>query len=274
MQDVEGFRTDVRVCNLSLLGTEWYISQMKRKVYESEALPITLEEKNYKGKNEQLPVIENEAVKAGIDLQQYIQLVKTENPAIEYAYGQEKLNYLPSQVLRLKVDTEKVRQMGIIRADLVDSLSSEMVWSLNRRDLLKPDLIMLDMIANNNWERPIYFNTTLSQSSYLGLREFMQQEGYAMRLLPVRVAGARDGYVNTDIMFNNLTKKTFWRNTDNPKVYYDANYRALPTIVPRRLRYISPTVPNCSPVALIIFLPVICSAPFRSSTISASPALG
>jgi len=234
VQDVEGFRTDVRVCNLSLLGTEWYIGQMKRKVYESEALPITLEQKNYKGKNEQLPVIENEAVKGGIDLQQYIQLVKTENPAIEYAYGQEKLNYLPSQVLRLKIDTAKVRRMGIIRADLVDSLKSEMVWSLNRDDLLKPDLIVLDMIANNNWERPIYFNTTLSQSSYLGLREFMQQEGYAIRLLPVRVAGARDGYVNSEIMFNNLTKKTFWRNTDNPKVYYDANYRALPTIVPRR----------------------------------------
>ncbi|MDJ1503890.1 DUF2723 domain-containing protein [Xanthocytophaga agilis] len=234
VQDVEGFRTDVRVCNLSLLGTEWYISQMKRKVYESEALPISLEEKNYKGKNEQIPVMENEAVKGGINLKQYMQLVKDENPAIQYAYGSEKLTILPSRTLVLPVDVNKVRSMGIVKTELQDSIKSEMVWSVNRGDLLKPDLIMLDMIANNNWERPIYFNTTLSQSSYLGLREYMQQEGYAMRLLPVRVQGARDGYVNSDIMFDNMLKKTFWRNTDNPKVYYDANYRALPTIVPRR----------------------------------------
>ncbi|MDJ1471968.1 DUF2723 domain-containing protein [Cytophagaceae bacterium DM2B3-1] len=234
VQDVEGFRTDVRVCNLSLLGTEWYISQMKRKVYESEALPISLEEKNYKGKNEQIPVIENEAVKGGINLKQYMQLVKDENPAIQYAYGSEKLTILPSKTLVLPVDVNKVRSMGIVKTELQDSIKSEMVWSVNRGDLLKPDLIMLDMITNNNWERPIYFNTTLSQSSYLGLREYMQQEGYAMRLLPVRVQGARDGYVNSDIMFDNMMKKTFWRNTDNPKVYYDANYRALPTIVPRR----------------------------------------
>lgn len=234
VQDVEGFRTDVRVCNLSLLGTEWYISQMKRKVYESDALPITLEEKNYKGKNEQIPVIENEAVKGGLNLKQYMQLVKDENPAIQYAYGDEKLTILPARTLVLPVDVNAVRSMGIVKPELQDSIKSEMVWTINRGDLLKPDLIMLDMIANNNWKRPIYFNTTLSQSSYLGLKEFMQQEGYAMRLLPVRIASARDGYVNSDVMFENLMKKTFWRNTDNPKVYYDANYRALPTIVPRR----------------------------------------
>ena len=234
VQEVEGFRTDVRVCNLSLLGTEWYITQMKRKAYDSEALPITLEEKNYKGKNEQIPVMENEAVKGGIDLNQYIKLVKSENPAIQYAYGDEKLTILPSKTLMLAVDVNRVKQMGIVKASLADSIRPQMVWNVNRNDLLKPDLIMLDMIANNNWERPIYFNTTLSQSNYLGMKEFMQQEGYAMRLLPVRVAGARDGYVNSDVMYDRLMNKTFWRNTDNPKVYYDANYRALPTIVPRR----------------------------------------
>jgi hypothetical protein len=234
VQEVEGFRTDVRVCNLSLLGTEWYITQMKRKVYDSDALPITLEEKNYKGKNEQLPLVPNEAVKGGLDVRQYIQLVKEENPAIQVSYGNETLNTLPSQILRLQVDTAAVRRLGIVKPDLLDSMRTEMVWNVQRNDLLKPDLVMLDMIAHNNWKRPIYFNTTLGPSNYLGLREYMQQEGYAMRLLPVRVPGAREGYVNSDIMYETMMNKTAWRNTDNPKVYYDANYRALPTIVPRR----------------------------------------
>jgi hypothetical protein len=126
------------------------------------------------------------------------------------------------------LDKQKILQSGLIMPSLRDSLTDRMVWNVNRGDLLKPDLIILDMIVTNNWERPIYFSSTLAPSSYLNLKEFLQVEGMVYRLLPVRVAGATQGYVNTDIMYENLMKKMFWREMDNPNVYYDENYRRFP----------------------------------------------
>ena len=92
---------------------------------------------------------------------------------------------------------------------------------------------MLDMIATNNWKRPIYFSSTLASDNYLNLKNYMQLEGYAYRLMPVAVPGATDGYVNSEIMFTNMTKKTFWREFDNPDVYYDETYKGPPVISAR-----------------------------------------
>ncbi len=229
VQEVEGFRTDVRVCNLSLLGTDWYISQMKRKVYQSDALPISFERQDYiAGTNDQIPVLEQDAYKGGLRLDNYIKAVKTRNPRVRQTFGDQTYTILPSRTLVLPVNKEKVLQSGLIKPELRDSVQENMIWNINRGDLLKPDLMILDMIVTNNWERPIYFSSTLAPSSYLNLKEFMQVEGMVYRLLPVRVAGATQGYVNTDVMYENMTNKTFWREMDNPKVYYDENYRRFP----------------------------------------------
>lgn len=229
VQEVEGFRTDVRVCNLSLLGTDWYIQQMKRQTYESKPLPISLEYKNYiSGTNDQIPVLENPNLKSGLPLPEYINLVRKNSPAIKVPYRDEQLTILPSATLVQPVNKEKILQSGLIMPSLRDSLTNRMVWNINRGDLLKPDLIILDMIVNNNWERPIYFSSTLAPSSYLNLKEFLQVEGMVYRLLPVKVSGATQGYVNTDVMYENMMKNMFWREMDNPKVYYDENYRRFP----------------------------------------------
>lgn len=229
VQEVEGFRTDVRVCNLSLLGTEWYIQQMKRQVYDSKPLPISFEYKNYiSGTNDQIPLVENPNVKGGINLEQYLKLVKENNPIIKVPYRNESLTILPSGTLVQPVNKQKVLNMGIIMPSLQDSLTDKMVWNINKGDILKPDLMILDMIATNNWERPIYFSSTLAPSSYLNLKEFMQVEGLVYRLLPVKVSGATQGYINTEIMYDNMMNKMFWREMDNPDVYYDENYRRFP----------------------------------------------
>lgn len=235
VQEVEGFRRDVRVCNLSLLGTEWYIQQMKRKTYESDAVPMSLEFDQFnKGKNDIIPFYEVEGVKNGIDLKQYLNLVKTNNPAIQVPLTTgEMTNILPSSVVFLPIDQKAVDQAKFVPASLRPLMKDSLQWSLGKNDLFKPELIMLDMIATNNWKRPIYFSGTLRTEHYLNLKTYMQLEGYAYRLMPVAVPGATDGYVNSEIMYDTLMHKTQWRELDNPNVYYDDTYKGPPVISAR-----------------------------------------
>ena len=235
VQEVEGFRRDVRVCNLSLLGTEWYIQQMKRKTYESDALPISLEYDNFnKGKNDIVPFYEVPGVKNGIDLKQYINLIKTSSPAVQVPLTNgDMTSIMPSSVLFLPIDKAAVDKAGFVPPMLRPLMRDTLQWTIGKKDLYKPDLIMLDMIATNNWKRPIYFSSTLASDNYLSLKSYMQLEGYAYRLMPVAIQGATDGYVNSTVMYNNMTKKTFWREFDNPDVYYDETYKGPPVISAR-----------------------------------------
>ena len=235
VQEVEGFRTDVRVCNLSLLGTDWYIGQMKRQTYLSKPLPISLERENFAaGKNDVVPFYEMPAVKNGINLKEYMALVKQSNPAIQVPLQSGEMTcILPSSVLVVPVNPEAVKKQNILKAELVPFIKDTMQWTIGKKDLYKSDLIMLDIIASNNWERPVYFSGTLTNDNYLNLKEFMQLEGYAYRLLPVRVPGATDGYVNSDVMYNNLMNKTFWRELDNGNTYYDGTFKGSPAFSAR-----------------------------------------
>lgn len=235
VQEVEGFRTDVRVCNLSLLGTDWYIGQMKRKTYQSDPLPISLNEENFaSGKNDIVPFAEMPSVKNGIDLKEYMGLVKENNAAIQVPLQSGEMTcILPSSVLIVPVNQEAVRKMNIIKPELLPFLKDTIQWTFGKRDLYKADLIMLDIIATNDWKRPIYFSGTLTNENYLNLKEYMQLEGYTYRLLPVRVNGATDGYANTDIMYDNLLKKTAWRELDNPNTYYDGTFKGSPAFSAR-----------------------------------------
>ncbi|TAE18712.1 MAG: DUF2723 domain-containing protein [Bacteroidetes bacterium] len=273
-QEVEGFRTDVRVCNLSLLGTDWYIQQMKRPAYESKALPLSIPDSEYlQGKNDQImyaqagskltTALDNKTLerlnKSGLDLIKYIEAVKINDGSIKGSYpeaGIDELTIIPSKKLVYKFDAEKAKktmkltdvstgdypaidttkrpeteeELKLLREQLTKALSKpvitgELVWSLESTSLLKNDLAILDMIVSNNWERPIYFSTTLGRSSYLGLKEYMQMEGLAYRLMPYKMINAKDGFVNTDIMYNNMMNKFFWRELDNANVFYDENYQ-------------------------------------------------
>ena len=235
VQEVEGFRTDVRVCNLSLLGTDWYIDQMKRQTYESQPLPISLGHENYMfGKNDIVPFYEIPGVKGGINLKEYMGLVKTENRAIQVPLTSgDMTSILPSSVLFLPVDVASVSKMNLLKPDVAPFLRDSISWTIGKNDLYKSDLIMLDIIATNNWQRPIYFSSTLATSNYLNLKEYMQVEGYAYRLLPVFVPGANDGYVNSDLMYNNLMTKMAWRELDNENSYYDNTFLGSPVFTAR-----------------------------------------
>ena len=229
-QEVEGFRTDVRVCNLSLLGTDWYAKQMKLRAYDSEPLPMTLEYKNFgPNKNDYLPFFEMPQLKDGIDLKTYLNLIKEENPALQQqTQSGVMVTVMPTKVFTVPVNKEAVKAAGIVPAEDTGRIVPVVPIALNRGGLYKPDLLMLDMIGTADWQRPIYFSTTLGNSNYLGLREYMYLEGLAYRLLPVRNQGASEGVVNTPVMYDNLMKKFSFKGLDDTRGYFDENYRRFP----------------------------------------------
>jgi hypothetical protein len=236
VQEVEGFRTDVRVCNLSLLGTDWYVEQMKRKTYQSEPLPITFPfERFIQGTNDVVYFVEDKTVKS-MDLSVYLKAVRdnVNDPRVKIASGDEVFTKLPTTNLVVKIDSAKLANSNVIPEQYKPYIRSYMAWALPKANIYKPELMQLEMISNiaaANWNRPIYFSTSMGfpgrNSSFLALQDYLVLEGMAYRLLPVRLpkSPGTGTAIDTDVMFDNMTKKMFWREMNNPKVYYDDNYR-------------------------------------------------
>jgi hypothetical protein len=223
-QEVEGFRTDVRVVVLSYFNTDWYIDQMTRQVYESEPFPFTLTKDVYHqgGPNDYLPY-QDLGVKA-MDLNQFINLI---------AKGDERLrlyptaNVLPSKNFTLDVDKEKVRQMDFIPEDLKDQVVDKMRFSLKegKRGLEKKDLMILDVLATSDWERPIYLNNTSLQQINFDISKYAIQEGQAYRIIPVENPNPKSEFVNTEVMHENVMENFYYRNLEDPDIYYNEDYR-------------------------------------------------
>jgi len=212
VQEVEGFRTDVRVIVLSYFNGDWYIDQMRRKVYDSPALPFSLNQKNYRqgGLNDILPYVENSNITGAISLGKFMELVKEENKNIqvEMAMG-TKYNSIPSRTFFMNVDKEKVGRAGIVPPKFQKYIPDKMEISWKGNFMEKSALMVLDLIAASNWERPIYFNITSLNG--ISLR-------HVYRLLPITVD---EEAIDTDKMYVNLMEKSEFHDLANEKVYYN-----------------------------------------------------
>jgi tetratricopeptide (TPR) repeat protein len=224
-QEVEGERTDMRVVVLSYYNTDWYIYQSMRRHYESEPFPYTLTEENYRqgGFNDGLMYYET-GIKS-IDLAQYLDLIKKNSKnLIHPMYG--TTNMIPSKDLILKVDTTKVKEMGIVPANLQQYLVPEMRLRVKGNSLMKQDLALLDLLYTNNWERPIYVNNTSLEQFNIDLKPFVVSEGNAYRILPVRNPVPQNKFVNTEVAYRNLKEKFRFRGLDNPNAFFSVDYRS------------------------------------------------
>ena len=221
-QEVEGFRTDVRAIVLSYSNTDWYISQMLEPMYESKPFPLSLTMRNYQqgGLNDYL-IYEDMGLES-LDAAQFLKLVKDEHQILRRKY--RSTNIVPGNLFVIKVDKEKVLKSGIIPEGMDSLVVDNMVFSLKGNALEKKDLILLDLLVNNNWERPIYLNNTSRQQINFDLERYLVQEGNAYRILPVFNKGRND-LVNTEKMYENMMEKFQFRELDNPKVYYNQDYR-------------------------------------------------
>ena len=234
-QEVEGVRTDVRVAVLSYLNTDWYIAQMKRRSYLSEGFPISMPAEAYaQGTNDMVPFAANPAVPS-VNLKEFIQLVKDNNPLLQVQYqeGGPSMMSFPTPNFYLPIDTVAVKSLNIIPKDREKQLVSKMEWSMGKRAIEKKNLVILDMIATNNWKRPIYFSSTVAPSDYMNLQPYFQLEGMAYRLLPLKdpnydPRSGDEGYVEKSLTEQRLLKDFSYRGLQNPHIFYDENNLRFP----------------------------------------------
>jgi len=236
-QNVEHYRTDVRIINLSLLGTDWYINALRRKVYESEALPLSIPaEKLAEGKREVTYFFDNgqyDQTKV-YPLADVVTFMSSENQADMTSGRGELMNFMPVKKFSIPVDKAAWIASGHVKA--TDSLVNEITFDIGASSIYKGTLVVLDILAQNaknGWKRPIYFTTTTGSSAYLNLDEYFRMEGLTYRLIPIKGNKDRQGLTDPDLLYTKLTKTFDWGNMDkNLKMNMDDKA----TLVPKNLR--------------------------------------
>lgn len=225
-QEVEGVRTDIRVCNLSYFQTDWYISQMKAKAYESDPLPISFTPDQYvQGTRDVVYLMEDPRLKGSVELKKALEFVKADDPRTKLAQA-DGAAYIPSKKLFMLVDKEAVIKNKVVEPQDYDKIVDTLYIDLSDKHYItKDELMVLDMIANNNWVRPIYFAITIGRDKYMNLQDYFQLEGLAYKLVPIRTEpdGISFGRVNTKVMYENVMQDFKWGNMEDPDVYIDEN---------------------------------------------------
>jgi len=224
-QEVEGIRTDVRVVNLSLLNTEWYIDQMKRKAYDSDPVPFSLTKEKYRqGSHDVTYLIEDEGLKnTYVDVKALFGILAQDDSRLKMNTSQiGMIDYFPTKKFMVTYDAAALMKTGSILPKMADRLDT-IRWEIKAQGVEKANLMILDLLATNNWERPVYFVMTTGVDTYIGLEKYFHLEGLAYRLIPVRAKTTEGqvGEVNTDVMYDNLMNRFKWGNMNKPGVYID-----------------------------------------------------
>ena len=230
-QETECVRTDARVCNLSYLQTDWYIDQMKRPAYDSPSVPITWPRIDFcSGTNDYIEV--RPAMK-----QQLLDFYREYPKEARAAFGDEPFevknimkywvrskdndtHVIPTDTLYITIDKEAVRRSGMMMAS--DTIPDRMVISLaGKRAIYKNDMMMLEMLAQCNWERPLYVATTVGSDNYMNLGDNFVQEGLAYRITPFNTKAPGAKNFDTEKVYNNVMNRFKWGGLDKPGLYID-----------------------------------------------------
>jgi hypothetical protein len=230
-QEIEKFRTDVRIVNTSLFMTDWYIDQMKAKAYESEPLPISFSHNQYVGDKLDYTV-HKPLTEERWDISDFIKFVADDDPrtVIELQNGQ-KIHFYPTNKLRIPVNKEAVIANKVVSKGYNDSIVPYIDLDIKGQALYKNRLMMLDIVANNNWKRPIYFTGgSFGDDDYLWMKDYLQLDGMVYKLVPVKnpIADAPSpldmGQIDSDKMYN-IVMKWDWGNSESPNIYHDTETR-------------------------------------------------
>ena len=224
IQEVEGFRTDVRVVNYMLSSGYWYAHQMGRKVYDSEKLPLTLSAKEYdNGINESIPIFEEDNLKGkNVELKDVINFIHNPKAVKHYISGGET-HYVPVRTVKLTVDKDACLRNGIVPESMKDKIVDEIQWEIKGNYVYKNALMLLDFMATNNWERPVYFTSFSDMASVLGIQQYLHMEGLSYRFIPVEADDYFNNYggVYIDGSYDLLVNKAKWGSMNEEDVVPD-----------------------------------------------------
>jgi len=241
VQEIEGYRTDVRIVNSSLIATDWYADQMKRKAYDSEGVPSQLTHQDYKYGSLDA-IYYQERTDKRWDIKDLINWVASNEPKTKLKYLLEQqgadlsqypensLNivYYPTHKIRIPVHKENVLKSGIVKEEDAHLIVDYIDIDLPKSAIGKNRILMLDILANNNWERPIYFSGgSFDPGEYLWMKEYLQLDGLTYKLVPIKTENrnAYDlGRIDSELMYD-IVMDWDWGNSEDPKVYLDTQTR-------------------------------------------------
>lgn len=230
LQNIEEYRQDVRIVNTSLFQTDWYIDDMKKKAYTSDPIPSQLTHDKYKYGTRDF-LFYQETKRDTLDINTWMDFVADDSPKtkVELQSGQFA-NTFPSKVIRIPVDKDAVLRNGIVKPEDADKIVPYIDITLKGDVLYKNRLLMLDVIANNNWERPIYFSGgAFGDDDYIWMKDYLQLDGVVYKLVPIKTpVDPRNpfdmGRIDSDKMYD-IVKSWEWGNSGSPDIYHDVETR-------------------------------------------------
>ena len=242
-QEIEGIRRDVRVVCTSLFNVDWYIDQMKRKAYDSDPIPSKLSHDKYKWGTRDY-IIKEIVTQDTLAIDQFLDFVTSDDKRTKYGFVLEQqgydtngqrnqdldANYAPTEHVRIPVDKESVLKNAIVPAKDASKIVEYIDIRIDNQAIYKNRLMMLDIIAENNWERPIYFSGgAFGDDDYIWMKDYLQLDGFAYKLIPVKTSIEENnpfdmGRIDTEKMYR-LVKNWQWGNSGNSSVYHDVETR-------------------------------------------------
>jgi len=225
-QEVEGIGTSIRVVNLMLASGPWYINQLYKKAYESEPIPFTLSKEQYRqGTNDIIPFYDI-GIKGYVELKDMIEFIKSDNPQTFLTLQNgERMKFFPSKKVKITVDSAACVKYGIVPKYLQGNMVDSIYWTIRSNQLYKNDLMLLDLMASNQWKRPLYFAAPSSVSHCAAIDSFCMVQGWVYKFMPVKADSADyiPGMAGVDPLtsYDIFQNKCAWGNLNDPHVYVD-----------------------------------------------------
>ena len=243
-QEIEGYRTDVKTINTSLLATDWYIDQMKRKTYESDPIPSQMPHYVYAYGNRDY--IKHEPILDSVrwDIKDFVNWVASDHPRTKYRSlleqagddprrlpkSTQEMVFYPTNKIRVNVNKGNVLKSGIVKPEDQELIVPFIDIDLPEGGMTKNQIMMLDILANNDWERPIYFTGgSYAEAEYIWMKDYLQLEGLVYKLVPIKTPQNKEnpylmGRLDTDLMYN-IVMNWSWGNSESPDIYHDIETR-------------------------------------------------
>lgn len=231
LQNVEGYRRDVRVINTALFATDWYIDDMKKKAFDSDPIPSQLTHEEYKWGSRDFVVFQP-TKKDTIDIKTWMSWIANESEVTKFTIPSsgQVINTFPSKTVRIPVNKNAVLANGVVQEKDADKIVDYIDMTINEDIIYKNTLMMLDIIANNDWKRPIYFSGgSFGDNDYLWMKDYLQLDGVVYKLVPIETKIDPDvlydmGRIDSDKMYD-IVMAWDWGNSGSPDIYHDVETR-------------------------------------------------